>query len=122
MPRIGIRVTDDFHDEIKALAAVDGVSVSDFVRRAIENEMLQRRTVSDTVSRESLLILKSQIESLQAQLETKDDQIRALTQSLDQAQQLQAMQAQTNQTLTDRLTAIEDRSRRSWWQRLLNRS
>jgi hypothetical protein len=67
---------------------------------------------------------------LQAQLETKDDQIRALTEqtaaltkTLDQSQQLLAVQTQTTQQLTDQLDSsrqlIEDIQRRSTvWQRL----
>ena len=49
MPRIGIRVTDDFQDELKAIAEQRGVSVSDFIRRAAHNEVNNRHTMSDDV-------------------------------------------------------------------------
>ena len=60
-------------------------------------------------------------EQLRGQLARRDDQIDALTRSLDQAQQLLAVQTKTNASLTDRLQALEDMRHRPWWRRILSR-
>ena len=107
MPRIGIRITEEFHEEIKTVAEIDGVSVSDFVRQAIENEMLDRRTASNRISLETVTLLKEQVKE-------KDAQIEHLHQQADQLHQLVAM-AQSNQA--DTLKQLEDAKtqRRRWW-------
>jgi excisionase family DNA binding protein len=72
--------------------------------------------------RAQLLRADSEITHLREQLARHDDQLTALTQSLDQAQQLQAIQAKTNAQLTDQLDSsrqlIEEKLSRSLWQRL----
>jgi flagellar capping protein FliD len=59
--------------------------------------------------------LRDEIQHLRNQLTRCDEQIDALTRSLDQAQQLLAVQTKTNASLTDRLQAIEDMRHRPWW-------
>jgi excisionase family DNA binding protein len=62
---------------------------------------------------------QSEIEHLRAELAEKNRQIESLTQSLDHAQQLLAIQAKTNAALTDRLQVIEDlRTRQPFWKRI----
>ena len=59
--------------------------------------------------------LRDEIQHLRNQLTRRDEQIEALTRSLDQAQQLLAVQTKTNASLTDRLQAIGDMRHRPWW-------
>jgi excisionase family DNA binding protein len=62
-----------------------------------------------------------QIRHLRAQLSHLQEQNTTLAKSLDQCQQLLAVQTKTSAALTDRLTAIEDRAHRSWFRRVFRR-
>ena len=105
MPKISItfKVTHQEKKDINSASSVEELTTSDYVRQAVMSKLNGGKTASD-----------NRLTSvLQAQLSTKDDQIKklqqtaeGLQQSLDQAQQLHAMSEQRHQA---ELAKIEGR-------------
>ena len=94
MPQIGIRVSDELHQRIRAAAQEQRVSVSHFIKRATEQVLNGCQTMSTSVDQVRVITL------LENQLHIKDEQIREL-------HRLTALSHQQ---------ALADGSRhRSWW-------
>jgi predicted CopG family antitoxin len=110
MPVASTRVSDDFYERIKDEATDRDLSVSDFIRQAIEaavDEGLQTEDKpKDTASQQTLALLISELEKKNAQI--------------DQLHQLMAMDKQERERLAQQLNRahlqLEDlRKPRRWW-------
>ena len=119
------KVTPEYQATIKRRAQDEGVSVSDYIRRCLDDTH-ERGTQQDPKEvpdgdtsgtqqvpkdPQAITIIIDQIAQKDEQISKKDEQIAKLQESLDQSQQLQAMKEKENQKL------IEIRSR-SFWQRI----
>lgn len=144
---IGTRVDDELHNRIKHGAESQGISVSDFLRFAVEQALDTSSTLdpeleSLDVLRDLTQVQKEQVEFLRQELSTaqeskdthlsvKDRQIESLqdelatkNQQIDQLHQLIAMEqknlGEIAQQLTQSQNLLEDlrqQEKRPWWQR-----
>tara|TARA_B100001123_G_C15154673_1_gene964963 strand:- start:27 stop:386 length:360 start_codon:yes stop_codon:yes gene_type:complete len=114
MPKTSItfKVTNNEKQAINDASSIEEITISDYVRQAVMNRLNDGKTVPDD----------RLTNVLQAQLETKDDQIKklqqtveGLQQSLDQSQQLQAMTEKRYETEHQQLIEMKARS---FWQKL----
>ena len=103
MPVASTRVSDEFYERVKDEAVSQHISVSDFIRQAIEtavDDSLQTVNKSkDAFSEQTLDVIRSE-------LEQKNEQI-------SQLHQLVAMSQKHSEDLTKQLE--DGRQRRSWW-------
>lgn len=120
---VGFRAQIQYHEKIKAHADAIGMSVSDFLRDAVEQAL---NGVKSGV--------KSDFAVLEKQLDVKDQQIADLSRQLEDgsrrheqtqrgseeaAKRSDMLLAQMTQQLDRSQLQLEDmRRRRSWWQRL----
>jgi len=104
MQVLGVKFPPNLHDETKAAAESEGVSVSEFIRQTVVQRLRNGSATNDDNTTDI-------VPGLFAQLAAKDKQI-------SQLHQLAAM-AQTN--LGEVTKQLEDK-RRSWWQRLTRRT
>lgn len=107
MKQINLKVTDFQKKKIDELASINGISVKELILKAIE----------DYEKDQSIKNIDGIIDVLSSQLEEKDEQIKKLSQLLNQQQQLSASQMKKIEMLE-----IDNRSnKKSWWEKFLGR-
>ena len=125
--RFTIRIREDLHEWFKVYAQKLNTSMSTLMTQYLESLRDGNSSVQQGAEQtdEQIKRVGFEIAHLNELLEEKTDQAQYLReqlgrthQSLDQAQQLLAVQTKTNASLTDRLQAIEDMRHRPWWLRL----
>ena len=104
---ISTRVEGQVYDEIKQYLDANGLSMSDFMRLSIEHMLSEpnadrKHTLSDENTNGAA------IEALIEQLSVKDEQLNSALQSVDQSQQLLAVQMDTSRLM---LTDVRKRPR-----------
>ena len=107
-----IRMTIEFFERIQTAAKIQSLSVSDYIRDAVE-QVLQN--AEHDVEQRSTDIEREAFRTLQTQLETKDEQIDHLQQLLAVSQKSIQQLAEQNQFL------LEDTRRRTWWKQIFRR-
>ena len=101
MPQIGIRITHELHGHIIDVAEEQSISISDFVRHAVEHVLNGCETPSTNAKHG---------QHLEQQIHEKDEQIRELHQLLGVAQKnVGELSEQFTKQLEDH------RHSRSWW-------
>ena len=92
--RITVKVDEDYRSSIEEKAKTDGLSISAYVRKCVDqyNQKFYQGTTQP--EHESYLALQKANEVLQKELDTKNKQFEDLQKSLDQSQQLQALAEQ----------------------------
>jgi DNA repair exonuclease SbcCD ATPase subunit len=147
MPTASIRFTDSQYAELKQRAESANLSISDFVRHAVEEaladeavsvfaqdtrvlqQQLQDRDQQIEFLRQQLLTLQqsqaSQVAEKAQQLQKLHDEVETKNQQIEQLHQLVAMAQTTANELTQQLKSshlqledLRDKQHRSVWQRL----
>ena len=107
-----IRMTIEFFERIQTAAKIQSLSVSDYIRDAVE-QVLQN--AEHDIEQRSTDIEREAFRTLQTQLETKDEQIDHLQQLLAVSQKSIQQLAEQNHLL------LEDTRKRTWWKRIFRR-
>jgi negative regulator of replication initiation len=148
---IGTRVDDELHDKIRHRADAQGISVSDFLRFAVEQALASENTADDTPEPVNVLREQLQAETENAQflrqeltalrqshsdhLSEKERHIEQLREELaikntqiEELHKLVAMAQSTGAELTKQLDRtqlqlqdVQQREQRSFWQKLLGK-
>jgi len=149
MPTASIRFTDELYARLKQTAESEVLSISDFVRKAVEKALADetsglsqdtrvlQRQLQDTESqidflRQELSTVRqshtghltekeNQIEKLHAELTTKNQQIEELHRLVAMAQSNTADMARQLESSQHQLEDLRQRGQRSFWRRLFNR-
>lgn len=107
MKQINVKVTDLQKKRIDEVAAIKGLSLKDLIIKSIE----------EYGKKESSQNIVGISEILSKQLAEKDEQIRNLTQLLNQEQQLNAKSVKK----IELLEMNNKDEKKSWWNKLLGR-
>jgi predicted CopG family antitoxin len=143
MPNTSIRIADDIYEHLKQEAAAQGISISDFIRNAIEQAL---HTVAQPTRSENIDVLQRQLaeredevqylrqelsatrQNTEVQLTTKDEQLQTKDEQISELHKLVAMAQTTANELTQQLKStslqLEDlrqKEHRSVWKRLLGK-
>lgn len=108
MKQINIKLTDFQKEKIDELAYINGISVKDLILKAIESYDKDP----------SIQNIDGVIDVLSKQLEEKDQQIKNLSQLLNQEQQLNAKNIKKIELLE---LKKEDEVKKTWWERLIGK-
>ena len=130
--RLIIRINPNLHQWFKAYAQRMHTTMSTLVIENVETLRNSQEAPSamDEQADEQMYVQQlerayAEIQHLRDQLTRRDEQIHALQRSLDQAQQLLAIQTKTTAALTEQnQLLLEDKHKprkRSFWDRLLYR-
>lgn len=107
MKQINLKVTDFQKKKIDELASINGISVKELILKATEAYEKEQ----------SIQNIDGIIDILSKQIEEKDEQIKKLSQLLNQQQQLSASHMKKIEMLE-----IDNRSsKKSWWEKFLGR-
>ena len=108
MKQINIKLTDLQKKKIDEVATIKGLSLKDLIIKSIE----------EYGKKESSQNIVDLVDVLSKQLEEKDQQIKSLTQLLNQEQQLNANNVKKIELLE---LKNEDEIKKSWWNKLLGK-
>lgn len=107
MPNPSFRVSNEFYEKMKVAAEAGNMSLSDFIRTAVERALSNNGQPSDIRSESLTAVLREQIQE-------KDEQIRELHQLLGITQK---NLGEISQQLDRATRQLEDqRKRLVWWQ------
>lgn len=107
MKQINLKITDSQKEKIDDLASINNLSVKEFILKAIEayDKDLSIKNIDGI------------IDLLSSQIEEKDEQIKKLSQLLNQQQQLSASQMKK----IELLEMSNKDEKKSWWNRIIGR-
>lgn len=108
MKQINLKITDSQKEKIDELASINSISVKDLILKSIEAYEKDQ----------SIKNIDGIIDVLSKQLQEKDEQIRNLSQLLNQEQQLNANNHKKIELLE---LKKEDEAKKSWWGKLIGR-
>lgn len=108
MKQINLKITDSQKEKIDELASINSISVKDLILKSIEAYEKDQ----------SIKNIDGIIDVLSKQLQEKDEQIRNLSQLLNQEQQLNANNHKKIELLE---LKKEDEAKKSWWNRIIGR-
>lgn len=107
MKQINLKVTDFQKKKIDELASINGISVKELILKSIEAYEKDQ----------SIKNIDGVIDLLSKQIEEKDEQIRKLSQLLNQQQQLSAQSVKK----IEMLETEKENNRKSWWDKLFGK-
>lgn len=107
MKQINLKVTDFQKKKIDELASINGISVKELILKAIEAYEKDQ----------SIQNIDGIIDILSKQIEEKDEQIKKLSQLLNQQQQLSAQSVKK----IEMLETEKENNRKSWWDKLFGK-
>lgn len=107
MKQINLKITESQKKKIDELASINNLSVKEFILKAIEayDKDPSIQNIDDI------------IDLLSKQIEEKDEQIKNLSQLLNQQQQLNAQGLKKIELLEMK----EENNKKSWWSKLIGK-
>jgi len=119
MAHLGLRIPNELHDQVKAVAQEQDISVSDYVRTAVEQVLHGVKSESNSVSQS---LYKEQLAGKEREIEFLRQELTAVRQTLDESvKRHDTIVLSITQHLEQANLQLEDlraRHNRSWWQKL----
>ena len=112
---ISFKVTPEYQEELKNHSDTLGLSVSAFIRSAVDEKL-------NSVQQSNTEVKPNTTDIINQQIDTKDQQISEKDQQIDRLTQIVAMQQQSIQSITSQnqlLIETTQQNKPSFWQRLI---
>ena len=119
---ISFKVTPEYQENLKNHSDTLGLSVSAFIRYAVDEKLNSVQQSNTEVEPNTTDIINQQIDTKDQQISEKDNQISEKDKQIDHLTQIVAMQQQSIQSITSQnqlLLETSQQKKPSFWQRLI---
>ena len=119
---ISFKVTPEYQEKLKNHSDTLGLSVSAFIRYAVDEKLPSVQQSNTEVEPNTTDIINQQIDTKDQQISEKDNQISEKDKQIDHLTQIVAMQQQSIQSITSQnqlLLETTQQKKPSFWQRLI---